>query len=35
MNTSQKRAEIIEAVKNATPREIDLIFAFLKGLRAG
>lgn len=36
MNNKEKtRAYIIQAVKNATDRELDLILAFIKGLRAG
>lgn len=34
-NKEKTRAYIIQAVKNATDRELDLILAFIKGLRAG
>lgn len=34
-NKEKTRAYIIQAVKNATDRELNLILAFIKGLRAG
>lgn len=34
-NREIKKTYIIQAIKNATDRELDLIVAFIKGLRAG